>query len=78
MPRDFDPRNPESYLSDPRSRKWVVRCNGCQRFGFRTDAPAQFFNRAWLETYFEPFDLDERGLCVDCRAALDRNDSEDE
>lgn len=42
----FDPRDPESYLSDPRTRKWVVRCVGCQRFGFRADAPAQFFGRA--------------------------------
>lgn len=50
----FDPRDRESYLSDPRTRKWVVRCVGCQRFGFRADAPAQFFGRAWLEVYIEP------------------------
>jgi hypothetical protein len=71
MPKPFDPNDPESYFADPRTRRWVVRCAGCGRFGFWSDAPEQFFNRYWLKKKFEPLDLDERALCDVCRAALD-------
>jgi hypothetical protein len=71
VPRAFDPRDPESYLADPRTRKWVVRCLSCWRFGYRADAPERFFNRHWLERKFEPLDLDEMGRCHWCRAAVE-------
>jgi hypothetical protein len=73
MPRQFDPHDPESYFDDPRSRKWVVRCVGCRRIGYRSEARAEFFNRYWLEWKFEALDLDDRGLCEACRDALGRS-----
>ena len=69
MPRSFDPNDPETYFADPRTRKWLVRCTGCGRVGFRADAPAEFFNRYWAEQKLEALDRDDRGRCQVCRAA---------
>lgn len=70
MPKVFDPHDPESYFNDPRTREWLVRCVGCRRVGFRRDAPTEFFNRYWMERKLESLNLDDRGLCETCRAAL--------
>ena len=69
MPRPFDPNDAETYLADPRTRKWLVRCTGCGRVGYRADAPAEFFGRYWVERKLEPFEVDDRGRCPTCQAA---------
>ncbi len=72
MPKEFLPDDPESYFHDPRTRKWLVRCAGCRLIGYRPNTPVDAFNRYWMERKLEPLDLDDRGLCETCRAALDR------
>ena len=62
--------DPAWHLKDPRTRKWLIRCASCQKIGYRPDAPAKFFGRYHLVRYFEPLDLDETGLCKDCKEAL--------
>jgi hypothetical protein len=52
------------------SRKWLVRCNGCGRVGYREGTPevgVWGFRRGW-----EQLDLDEAGLCEQCSAAVGR------
>lgn len=60
--------DPEWYLKDPRTRKWMVQCSGCLRWGYRADAPVEFFGRSQLEKYLELLKLDTRGLCDSCQA----------
>jgi len=55
------------YLRDPRTRKWMVQCVTCKRWGYRHDSPPEFFGRSSLERYFEALTLDERGICSHCR-----------
>lgn len=57
------------YLSDPRTRKWMVQCAACKRWGYRHDAPPKFFGRSHLVKHFEEMKLDECGLCDECRKA---------
>jgi len=57
------------HLSDPRTRKWMVQCAACKRWGYRHDAPPKFFGRSHLVKHFEEMKLDERGLCDQCRKA---------
>lgn len=63
------PRDPGWLLQDPHTRKWMVQCVACKRWGYRDDAPPQFFGQAYLERYFEKMKLDERGVCDQCRGA---------
>jgi len=56
-------------LNDPRTRKWMIQCLGCRPWGYQHDAPKKFFGRAHLERYFEPMNLDGRGLCEQCRTS---------
>lgn len=58
--------DPEWHLSDPRTRKWMLRCSSCGRVGYRADAPEKFFGRAHLIRYFSPITLDEAGTCDEC------------
>jgi hypothetical protein len=67
----FEPHDPETYFNDPRTRRWLVRCLGCRRIGYRADTPLDAFNRYWMERKLEPLDLDEQGFCETCRAAID-------
>ena len=71
MPKPFLPDDPETYFNDPRTRKWLVRCSGCGRVGYRLDTPEEAFNRYWMERKLEPLDLDDQGLCETCRSASD-------
>jgi hypothetical protein len=57
----------EWLLRDPRTRKWMVQCVACKRWGYRHDAPPKFFGQIPLERYFEKMKLDERGVCDQCR-----------
>jgi hypothetical protein len=60
--------NSEWYLRDPRTRKWMVQCIACKRWGYRHDAPPKFFGRSMLERHFEAMTLNERGVCSCCQA----------
>jgi hypothetical protein len=51
--------DPEWYLADPRTRKWMVQCPTCQRWGYKYDAPPDCFGRSPLERYFEALKPDE-------------------
>ena len=57
------------YLREPRTRKWMVQCVACNRWGYRPDAPPKFFGRAPLEKHIGEMKLDERGICEQCREA---------
>ena len=65
----------EWHLDDPRTRKWIVQCVICQAMGYPPDAPKNFFGREHLVAYFQPLDLNEAGICVDCQQALDEANS---
>jgi len=67
----FDPNDPETYLQDRRTRKWVVRCASCGRVGYRADVPEDAFDRYWFKRKLDPMTLDERGLCETCTRALE-------
>jgi hypothetical protein len=58
---EYERRFPEA------SRKWLVRCGGCARVGYRADTPSEgnAFRRL-----AEQLDLDESGLCDQCSEAL--------
>jgi len=58
--------DPEQLLKSRSTRKWMLQCVGCSRWGYRHDAPPHFFNRVYLEKNFEVFKLDESGLCQQC------------
>jgi hypothetical protein len=55
----------------------MAQCVGCRRWGFRDDAPPEFFGRAPLEKHMGKLNLDERGLCDQCRRAQSIPDSLD-
>jgi hypothetical protein len=63
--------DPDWYLRDPRTRKWMVQCASCKRWGFRKDAPPKFFGRALVEKHLEEMKLDDRGICDQCRGEED-------
>jgi len=55
----------EWYLADPRTRRWMIQCHRCMRWGYQADAPATFFGRSALVRHFEPIKSD--GVCEQCR-----------
>jgi hypothetical protein len=59
----------EWHLDHPGTRKWMIQCTGCRRWGYRPDAPRQFFGRPLLEKYFEELQLNANGVCQQCRNA---------
>ena len=61
------PHDPEWHLRDPRTRKWMVQCATCKRWGYRQGAPSKFFGRDHLIKHFEEMKLDDRGVCDQCR-----------
>src|ERR1700746_3252972 len=67
--------DPDWYLQDPRTRRWMAQCTGCRRWGFREDAPPEFFGRVPLEKHIGKLNLDEGGLCDQCRRAQSIPDS---
>jgi hypothetical protein len=54
----------EGYLPDPRTRKWIVQCVFCKRWGYRHDAPQDSLGRGQLEQHLGEMELDERGVCA--------------
>jgi len=58
-----EPYDSEWHLQDPRTRKWMVQCAACKRWGYRHDAPPKFFGQDHLERHFDKMKLDERGVC---------------
>jgi hypothetical protein len=75
VPTMREEQDPEWYLQDPRTRKWMAQCVGCHRWGYHHDAPPEFFGRAPLEKHIGKLNLDERGLCDQCREAQSVLDS---
>ena len=61
--------DPDWYLRDPRTRKWLVQCIACQRVGYRADAPPHFFDRDRIVAHLHPLTLDSAGLCDECQHA---------
>jgi hypothetical protein len=59
----------EWHLDDPRTRRWMIQCAGCRRWGYRADAPPKFFGRSHMEKYFEELRLNPNGLCEQCAKA---------
>jgi hypothetical protein len=72
MKRDYGHGNAEAYLTRyPRLRRWIRQCVACQRQGYGSDLPKQIgigVAAQTLRRYFSPLELDERGLCEECRA----------
>jgi hypothetical protein len=66
--------DPDWFLRDPRTRKWMVQCIGCQRVGYRADAPERFFGRKQLVAHLQPLALDSTGLCEECERAQSMTD----
>lgn len=66
------------HLNDPRTRKWIVQCSVCNTFGYKHDAPEEFFGKAHLEKHFRPMQLNELDACEDCsRLAVGPNETSD-
>ena len=63
------PHDPDWYLRDPRTRKWLIQCVTCQRVGYRVDAPEEFFGRQSIRHNFQPLALDDSGRCAECKMA---------
>ncbi len=61
--------NAEWYLNDLRTRKWMVQCSACGVTGYRADVPNKFFGWEQLIKYFKAVNLDEQGMCRECRLA---------
>jgi hypothetical protein len=64
--------DPEWHLSHPSTRKWMVQCAGCRRWGYRHDAPPKFFGEPHMVEHFEQLKLTDTGLCGQCSAAVSR------
>ncbi len=60
----------EWYLNSPNTRKWIVQCITCGTYGFRADAPEEFFGRVPLEKHFGQLNLNEIGICDDCSRVI--------
>ena len=68
-------RGGEEYLAMyPKLNRWMNRCAGCQRLGYKPELPYQIYPwpsavPANLRRFFSPLEVDEDGLCEQCRAA---------
>jgi hypothetical protein len=51
------------------AERWVNRCLGCGRVGFKPEMPDDARGAHFLKTEVEPLSLDERGLCDVCAVA---------
>ena len=53
--------------------RWMNQCLSCQRKGYNPNMPKVIYPNTALASnlrrYFEPLELDESGLCEQCRAA---------
>jgi hypothetical protein len=63
----------EEYLQmyPTRTARWLNQCVACQRKGYKPDMPNEIYPGGALASnlrrYFEPLELDEAGLCDQCR-----------
>jgi hypothetical protein len=55
----------------PHLSKWLIRCTGCGKRGYRPDTPETPRNLL-ASIRVEPIDVDASTLCEPCRAALRR------
>jgi hypothetical protein len=62
----------DAYLAMiPRAaHKWVVRCAGCGRQGYRPDLPETAKYGRGLRWALEPLEVDDSGRCDACRSAV--------
>lgn len=54
-------------------RRWLNQCVACQRKGYKPTMPDEIhpgFAAQNIRRYFGPLEVDEVGLCEECRAAL--------
>ena len=61
-------RTYEWFLNDPRCRKWIVQCSGCERYGRKPETPATI-PKFRFEEMFPILTLDEQGKCSECQGA---------
>ncbi|MFA7236842.1 MAG: hypothetical protein WC058_08260 [Phycisphaeraceae bacterium] len=68
--------NIDKYLQQyPGLAKWVQTCAACGARGYRPDLPENIYphpnvGAQHLRRMFEPLELDDRGLCEQCRVHL--------
>ena len=65
----------EEYLQMYRKQaeRWMNQCVACQRKGHKPDMPDSIYPGVLasnLRRYFEPLELDEAGLCEQCRESV--------
>ena len=65
----------EEYLQmyPERTGRWMNQCVACQQKGYKSDMPDNIYPgylAQHLRRYYEPLDLDESGMCEQCRDAL--------
>jgi hypothetical protein len=65
----------EEYLQmyPEKTGRWMNQCVACQRKGYRPDMPRRIHPgllAQHLRHYFAPLDVDEKGMCEQCRAAV--------
>ena len=61
--------DPTWYWRSPEIRKWLHQCLGCQRIGYRPDAPSSYLGREQVLKHLQPITVDESGLCEECHHA---------
>jgi hypothetical protein len=62
-------RSQDWYLSDPRLKKWIVRCVACEAYGRKPNYP-RTIPKANFEANFPEMELDEHGMCPACAEIL--------
>ena len=68
--------SPEKFFEQyPSMRRWVNECVTCHRKGYRPETPLPeeetMYPTPWhLRRYFDELDLDESGVCEQCRNTL--------
>jgi len=56
----------------PDAARWYVQCIACGREGHDPALPRESIAGAQLARIVDPLELDARGLCDQCAAAIDR------
>ena len=58
-------RTHDWFLRDPRTRKWIVQCAGCHKYGRKPETP-NTVPKVNFETMFPIMRIDDVGLCEVC------------